>query len=144
MRDRASIAAVLISLVALAIAAAPWLSHRVPAMLSRLAEHPMDRPIRQLAATPERFDAALVFLVGFCQNSFEHVAIHEFPEGSPWHGSIWLDLSPEQAEVIHAPTPRPCRVTGVFRAGPTGHLGSSVGRISPVTEIAFYPERDAA
>lgn len=144
MRDRRSAAALVIALVALAVATAPWLSHRVTAFLSRFSGNPLDRPIRQLAATPERFDGALVFIVGFCQDTFEHVAIHEFPTGSPWHGSIWLDLSAEQAETIKAPTPKACRVKGIFRNGPSGHLSSSVGEVRPVIEIALYPQPDGA
>jgi hypothetical protein len=144
VRNRMSAAALITALVALVVATSPWFGYRVSALFSRFSGNPLERPIRQLAATPDRFDGALVFIVGFCQNTFENVTIHDSANGSPWHGSIWLVLSEAQAEAIHASTPKACRVTGIFREGPGGHLGNSIGEVRPVTEIALYPEPDAA
>lgn len=142
MKDRIATIALVTAVAALVSAAGPWFEHRMIALASRVTQEPVQPIPSQIIATPERFNHALVHLVGFCVNQFEHVAIHGTADTSDWLPALWLALTQSQSDELDAPEPRLCAVTGVFRGGPTGHMGRWPAELRPVIDIKLYPKQE--
>jgi hypothetical protein len=82
-------------------------------------------------------------LIGQCEIRFEHDVLHVLNNNDadiPPNDTVWLVIDEASRSLYETSRPKRCRVTGIFREGPSGHLGKSFGKISPVTELAFYPE----
>lgn len=128
------------AIAAVAIAIGPWVGDRWTAWASRFSENPLTPNYVQLAASPRKFDGALVFLTGYCVNKFEHAAVYGTEDLVEWSPSFWLELSESQSHDFGDGPPRKCRVMGVFRAGPSGHASRWAGSVDPVVEISAYPD----
>lgn len=141
--DRQSTIAMVVIIVAIIIVIWSWAQYRIVALSSNFSKNPIRPNPVKLIANSNNYDGALVFLIGYCEIRFEHDVLHVLNNDEaeiPPYDTIWLELEEVERSQHETPIPKRCRVTGIFREGPSGHLGTSFGKISPVTELAFYPE----
>jgi len=133
-------AALAISTLALVIAAGPWLGERYSAVRSRVLDDPLRPSFGQLELDGGRYGGALIFLHGFCTIVFEGTAMYEDLEHAS-RGSrpgIWLDLTQEQFEAHESSTPQECGASGIYQAGPGGHMSVFDGELNYLELFTIY------
>ncbi|MCP1726301.1 hypothetical protein J2T60_000266 [Natronospira proteinivora] len=132
------LACLFLSLFAVTVAIGPWLKHRGEAVSSRIFDRPIEPAPIQLVSHPGRFDHALVSIVGQCVIRFEHMVVQGSSDPNNWTSGVWLVLNEDQVDHWETLEPKSCRVTGVIRKGPGGHMGRWPAELTPVRDIIFY------
>lgn len=132
--------AIVLALLALLIASFPFASRYFAIHKSQSHGDPIQALPVQLIADPERYDGALVSLLGWCVIRFEQTTIQVSDQSTQWTDALWLELDDEQSAANVSDEPTFCRVRGTFQGGWSGHMGRWPGQINPVDEIFLYDE----
>jgi hypothetical protein len=130
--------AALLALLALLLASAPYAFQYFAVYKSQIHGNPIQVLPVQLISVPERYNGALVTMLGWCVIRFEQTTIQVSEHSSQWSDAIWLDLNDEQSATNGSVEPTFCRVRGTFQSGWSGHMGRWPGQINPVDDIILY------
>jgi hypothetical protein len=109
-----------------------------------LRQRPVFASLIQLIATPERFDGALVRVVGFCHLEYEGTVLYldkESFEAALPHNGVWLDMEWPVPEQYRPLTDTYVMIDGRFSAPKPGSLALHAGRISPIASMIHHPTR---
>lgn len=136
--NRIAAVSLLASSLAVIVAIGPWVHDRYAVIESRIFDRPLEPAAIQLIANSDRFDGALISIVGSCVIRFEHNAVLGSADPASWLSGVWLELDQEQKRNLESLSPRSCRVTGIFRDGPAGHMARWPAGLNPVKEVVFY------
>jgi hypothetical protein len=99
------------------------------------AQQPINVPIVQLIATPEKFDGKLIRVIGFLRLEFEGNVLYLHPEdyeNSILGNGIWVDVTPEMSKQSTTLNMHYVLLEGVFSSKERGHMSMWSGTIKQI------------